>query len=251
MSKRDTLQAAYIRMKRNENNDFVYRKWFSKFGGLAEFKKDVGKPPSTNHVVIKINDNEPISPTNYKWVIKPKNVILNPKIIIPKAVYNCHTLILKIIGDIDRDKAGLYKITFNNGCFYIGSTGNIRRRISCWVGTFNGASKMHNKNIIKCVAECGSVYFELIQYVDDVSVIKEIETAEIKKHIGNKLLLNRAHDASSNKGVKWTDEEKRKTKETLIEKYRAGIYKPAKHRISKKMRSEGNLFRSKYFGDKE
>lgn len=191
-------------VKKEETNDFVYKRWFG-VGGLDNFKQDLMEYPSNKHMLSKLDSSKPFCPTNYKWVKKPKMVIKNPRLLISKSVYTCYTLTMTVLSEMQRNRAGLYKLAFSNGCFYIGSSGNITKRISCWVGTFNGTSKTHNKNVIKCVANCDTATFEVLQYVEDLATIKDLETIEIGKHIGNPLLLNRSHDANSNKNQEYID----------------------------------------------
>lgn len=240
--KQDYWETAYSRMQREEDNDFIYKKWF-RVNGFANFKADTITFPSRKHIVSKIDKLKPFSPTNFQWVIKPKIDISNRvSNYVQKDEYNCYTLILKISKDVNLKSSGIYKLTFDNGCFYIGSTGNFKKRVNCFVGSFRGSSPMHNKQMIKCVVDCDIVTFEVVKYVDDIYLLKQEETLEIKKHIGNSLLLNRAYDANSNRGIKWTDEEKKKTKASLIAKFKSGELKAGTH--SRGRRRKGT-FKSK------
>lgn len=222
---------------------FVYAKWICK-DGFINFLKAVGEAPKEKRVYHdKIHPNKPYSPDNFIWKIKP----------IKRKYERFHfEAIIKFMLpiDVDFERAGIYKITFDNGCFYIGSTKNLWMRIGAFRSQFNGAGRLHNKKLIKCVCECQSVKFEVIEYINNVSDLKPKETVYISEHIGSDLLINRAYDAHSNKGVKWTDEERAKTKKTLIDKYNANEIKNPRGFFKRKYDPE-NLFKSKMFGDKE
>lgn len=244
-------KSLHEKMKRDETAEFIYRKWFG-LSGLENFKNDLISFPDKKHIVLKINPKEPFSPTNYKWVKKPIMPV-TPKVYKQKTTRNCRTILFTIDETINQNKSGVYKITFNNGCFYIGSTGNFRKRIGCWTATFNGTSRMHNKLIIKCVAECSNCHFTVLEYMDatEDNLMKQKETEFIKEWVKDVRLLNRAHDASSNKGVRWTEEEKKKTKDALIAKYKSGELIPRVYRYKGSAKPVESLFKSKYFGDKE
>lgn len=236
-------------MQRDEYSPFVYKRWFCR-NGLLNFKQDLEVFQSEMHVLEKLNLKEPFSPTNYKWVERQKS-LNRPKEHKLKTTRNCKTLVFTVDETLKPRRGGIYRLIFSNGKFYIGSTAHFGKRMGAWVATFNGTSKMHNKNVIKCVAECDSCHFQLIEYIDDEIKLKYAETEYIKTEIGNPLLLNRAYDAVSNKGIRWTDEERLATKNSLIAKYKSGELKATayKYRASAKKASE--LFKSKCFGDKE
>lgn len=80
----------------------------------------------------------------------------------------------------------------------------------------------------KCLVGCSEITFEILQVVEDVSLLREIETEFIRQFIGNPLLINRAFDAHSNKGIRWTQEEKAK-----ISKGNKGNGRPSKPKVQK------------------
>ena len=247
MKHRDNVKFAFEKMRASETNDFVYWKWFGS-GGYENFKQDVGRYLKKNFILFKKNEGTPFSPSNFRVGLKPKSKPHIGVVYKQKEIYDCFTLQLHISKGSDLSKSGIYKITFDNGWFYIGSTKNFRRRVGCTVGTFRGVSKLHNKNLIRCVAECDSAVFEVIEYIADVDLLKTRETEIIKPFIENPLLINRAYDGHSNKGIRWTDEEKAKVKNTLIKKCLDG---KRKSKCEEKYPTSNILFNSKLFGDKE
>lgn len=237
-------------MRIAESNEFVYRKWFG-INGFEQFKKDIVSFPSTNYILDKINTECPFSPDNFKWAIKPPPLRV-PENYKPRNSYGCYTLNFTIEENSLQHllKSGVYKVTFNNGCFYIGSTSILRKRVSHFVAYFNGTSRMHNKKMIQCVVDCTSAVFEVLESGVDINKLREIENTFIQNNVDNPLLINRAHDAFSNKGIKWTDEEKKKAKDTLLKKYLAGQTN-GKYNWAKTKKPLTELFKSKCFGDKE
>lgn len=194
----------------------VHKEWFIE-GGFLNFLNDMGHPPKDGKYYIgKIDENGFIEPSNCCWV-KKKTCIVDFE-----------------ISKEDKDKlnsAGIYILTFDNGCFYIGSTKNFKRRVSCFIGSFNGVSKMHNKRMSECLLDCKYVSFKIIKVIADANIRVALEGVEIGKYIGNPLMLNRALDPTSNKGIRWTKEETDKTRNALKEKYKQeGVHKFWLHR---------------------
>lgn len=243
--KHDRWNSIFSAMKKGEDNDFVYKKWFGS-NGVVFFKEDLKSYPPGLSFISKIDSEKPFSPQNFKWVVLPvKQIIRKPKK--QREYIDCLTLKIHIKKDTDLSKSGIYKLSFSNGQFYIGSTSNLKIRLGCFATMFKGASKFHNKKMIIAVTESNSAEFEVLEYIFDSSILKERETATIKKYFNNPLLINRSHDANSNKGIRWTDEEKNKTRNTLVKKFNEGLLTAPVHR--KKIPS--GTFKSKYFGDKE
>lgn len=109
--------------------------------------------------------------------------------------------------NVDLNQSGIYKISFDE-YFYIGSTSNFKKRIQVFRSLGGKKGSAFNKKMYECAKACSVISFEIIQVIDDVSLLREIETGFIKQFIGNPLLINRAFDANSNKGIQWTEEEK-------------------------------------------
>jgi len=208
----------------NDEQKFVYRDWALR-GGFSKFKKDIEPIPEEKMDIVKKDESLPYCPENFKWIAIPKKEVVVVKRPF-KLNRNCYTVDFNIKPYTDVDKSGIYKLSFDNGTFYIGSTKNFRSRIGCFVGSFNGTSRLHNKKFVSALLESNSVIFEVLYYMEDN--LKDYETIEISKHISNPLLLNRSHDAHSNKGVKWTEEEKKSKRDTLVFKYKTGVLKADK-----------------------
>lgn len=115
--------------------------------------------------------------------------------------------------NIDLNQAGIYKIFFDD-YFYIGSTSNFTKRIQGFRSLGGKKGSAFNKKMYECARDCSVILFEIIQVVDDISLLRGLETEYIQSFIGNPLLLNRAFDGNSNKGIRWTDEEKSKISQT-------------------------------------
>lgn len=111
--------------------------------------------------------------------------------------------------NVDLVKSGIYKISFDN-YFYIGSTLNFKKRMSCLRTSCGSKGKPYNKKMAECLKLCTVISFEIIQIVEDVLLLRSIETEIINSFKGNPFLINRAFDAVSNNGIKWTDEERLK-----------------------------------------
>lgn len=235
----------YKTIIKESKEDFIYRKWFDK-GGFDIFINDVGRcPQPPNRVYFeKLDNKKPYSPTNFIW----KQTPIKSKA--PKRVLT-YTLDFIIPADIDLRQSGVYKITFDNNHFYIGSTKHFKNRISIYNTMFNGIGRIHNKKMALCISKCNSVKFDIVELIPDLNKLLEKETEYISQHIDNPLMINRAHDAHSNKGIRWTDEERLKVKNDLIAKYKAGLYKPTPYKYRRTKLKTEDLFRSKIFGDKE
>lgn len=59
----------------------------------------------------------------------------------------------------------------------------------------------------KLVSECESISFEVLEYTDQ-DACRAAENKYLANAVYDKYLLNRSFDAHSNKGCKWTEEEK-------------------------------------------
>lgn len=244
-SKEYTAYKKVISQSLNSTDRFIYKDWITE-NGFVNFLKDTGlKPkPYARAFFAKKDKSKPYSPDNFEWKLKPIKVLYEKNTPV-------HILDFTMQKIENPNISCIYKLTFSNGCFYVGSTKNYRIRAGLFKTMFNGCGKLHNKKMILCMAECTSAVFELMELIPDTSQLKTRETEVIKQFIGNPLLINRAFDAHSNKGVRWTEEEKNKTKQVLIEKYRLGIYKPTAYKYRKSAKKPEELFRSKYFGDKD
>jgi len=119
------------------------------------------------------------------------------------------------------NNSGVYKVTFSNGCFYFGSSGNFKKRFNIFRGQFNGTTRVDNKNMLTVMKSCKVAFFEIVSILNDMSVYKDKETELIKGDYENPLMLNRSF-SDVNTGVKWTAAEKRKTSITISAKIKSG-----------------------------
>ena len=98
---------------------------------------------------------------------------------------------------------GVYKITFNNNWFYIGSSANLKHRFESWVCRFNKPSSLKNKNIKHIFPSLFKVEFEIIeQCVNDIDFTRGRETFYINENWENELLLNLCKDGFSHNGIR-------------------------------------------------
>lgn len=97
--------------------------------------------------------------------------------------------------------AGVYKLTFDDKWFYIGSSFNLKNRATTWrCKIAKGLFK--NKNIKHILPGVSVVKFEVIKVYATISLVRDAETRHIAKHWDNPLFLNRCPDAKSNVGIR-------------------------------------------------
>lgn len=90
---------------------------------------------------------------------------------------------------------GIYKITFNSGVFYIGSSINLRSRYHTWRQILKRGRKYDGDiglAFIQRISDCGSAVFSVIKYTHCATrdeLYKE-EGFELRKHRKDPLLLN-------------------------------------------------------------
>jgi predicted GIY-YIG superfamily endonuclease len=129
----------------------------------------------------------------------------------------CFMSKLKVIRPIKRGEnfAAIYKFTLDNGFFYVGGTKKIAKRMSQHRAHIRDGN--HADNVMKAVEGCNTMTFEILERVDDLSILGEREDYYLKLYWGNPLMLNRAESAKG--GFKRNPEE--------IEKHRQGAYRSA------------------------
>lgn len=99
------------------------------------------------------------------------------------------------IGTRER-KSGVYRISFDGGWFYIGSSVNLRMRFHAWKFSIShGVPK--NKNVKLMIPHSTSIKFEIIKECINV---REMEDDLIKLNWDNPLLLNRCPNSDNNIG---------------------------------------------------
>jgi hypothetical protein len=145
----------------------------------------------------------------------------------------------------------VYKITFSDKWFYIGSSANVKRRFGRWRTCIKN-DKHLPKNIRTILSQVSVVSFEVVKIVIDLKLLRDEETLCIQENWDNPLLLNRCPEGGNTKGRKpyigYTKPVKKKygnvplsipvaifTKSgELIKKFRS------KEHFSKEMNIEGN-----------
>ena len=91
----------------------------------------------------------------------------------------------------DAKLSGVYKLQFDNGMFYIGSSIKLHRRAGNWKGYLSGktnGSLRDMKRMRERIGECKKATFCVIEYVSDG--LRDKEYGHIKKNIDNPLMLN-------------------------------------------------------------
>lgn len=99
----------------------------------------------------------------------------------------------------------VYRFTLDSGHFYIGSSQNLKKRIAGHKKNFC-SSKINSKET-NLISSSKNIVFEIIEIVNDFSLLRIREDVYLKKYWGCPLLLNRAEDAVVG-GYRKTEEEK-------------------------------------------
>lgn len=91
--------------------------------------------------------------------------------------------------------AGVYMIVFDNGLFYIGSSGHIRDRFHSWTYVFiKGISNSKNigNRFFEKVKECKTAIFSVVEYFDEGNRddLYKKEEAVLSLYKGNPMLIN-------------------------------------------------------------
>jgi hypothetical protein len=182
----------------DDKENMVYKRWVVE-NGFFNFLEDVGHAPDIDYALVKINKDGYYEPSNLMWKRK-----LNVAAVIEVAFISNYT-------HAELKQAGVYRLVFDNGYFYIGSSKSLKTRLQLWKQAFK-IGRIHNKMMRKCVSDCKSISFEVLEYtmVDDC---KPVENKYLAGFIGEKYLLNRSFDSHSNKGCKWTEDERLKMSE--------------------------------------
>lgn len=211
----------YKRILVSLTETYAYWEWF-KPGGFINFFNHIGhSPKGGQYVISKNDDSKGWEPGNCYWKLIREYGRYKKKRH-PNRYVTQNNCIIKWKMDEkfvpDLNKGGVYRITFNNNKFYIGSTSNFKKRIMTYKSGFNGVAAIHNKGILKCVLECSSIRFEILELINDKEERQRTEGLYIKRNLESELLLNRAHDPKSNKGIRWTKEER----DALSQKFKDG-----------------------------
>lgn len=116
---------------------------------------------------------------------------------------------------------GVYKLTFNDKWFYIGSSVDLKRRMSGWKTRLTQTGFSKNGSIKFILPEIVKVNFKVLEIVPDGRSVKEVEDVYLKKFIDNEFCLNLTPDAFNGKGRK-----RHLGKPPKVEKVKGEISKP-------------------------
>lgn len=178
-------------------------RWCDKKNGFLNFLEDMGHPPNNNSLRKK-NDDKCFEKDNCIW--------LERKVPIPIINHNAHLLFTSV--PLDKEGAGIYRIIFNTGYYYIGSTKNFRTRFIIYRTEFRKKVYGHSKKMNEAIQKSTNAIFEILEVIEESNSLKIREGFYLKKNNGNPFLINRAINPFSNKGVKWDREEIEKAKIT-------------------------------------
>lgn len=99
------------------------------------------------------------------------------------------------------NKRCVYKLSFPDGSFYIGSTEDLKKRMSNYKSAFIRSIGSVNKLIAAKAQEYSIIWFEILEVVPEGKNTREPEHKWIRENIGNPLSLNRSKSAFSNAGM--------------------------------------------------
>ncbi len=95
----------------------------------------------------------------------------------------------------------VYLMSFEDGSFYIGSTANLKQRISQYKSAFKNSIGSVNKLIAAKIVQHSSVSFFILEVISSGINPKTREDWWMKLYEGNNFLLNRRKSAFSNAGL--------------------------------------------------
>jgi len=99
------------------------------------------------------------------------------------------------------NKRCVYKLSFEDGSFYIGGTIDLLRRIGGYKAAFKYSIGQVNKLIARKAQQYNTIYFTILEVVPNELNPKELEDVWIRKFAKNNLLLNRSKSAFNNSGM--------------------------------------------------
>lgn len=103
---------------------------------------------------------------------------------------------------------GIYKLTFSNGHYYIGQAVDTRRRFAQHKRELKKGIHA-NSRLQNCYNKYGEPTFEVIEECEKEQ-LNNIETKYLYQHVDNEFCCNMCKEGRSPKGVKRTDEYKKK-----------------------------------------
>ncbi len=110
--------------------------------------------------------------------------------------------ITKIPFERKQNISAVYKITFDDYWFYIGSSLNFRARQSSWVTKFTIQKFLKSLNIKAILHDKSVIKFEIIHECKKLYKLREIETKYIQASWQDERLLNRCPDSKTPKGIR-------------------------------------------------
>lgn len=91
---------------------------------------------------------------------------------------------------------GVYKVTINDKWFYIGSSIDLKRRLSCWKHILKHGKYLSKNGNLKFIhSDIATVKFEVLEYVTPDVNPKTVENRYIKKEFDNEFCLNISDNA--------------------------------------------------------
>lgn len=101
---------------------------------------------------------------------------------------------------------GVYKITFDNGKIYVGSSVHLRRRIGQWRSFLSGKAKSRiSPSIVTIMSICRLATVEVMAYAEDEDEIRRLEDIFLSEHLKDGSLINQSPAALDNFGYKRAD----------------------------------------------
>lgn len=172
----------WLRIKRSGKK--ICEQWADENYGFKKFILDIGPRPSGNHFFRLTKRKDGYYPNNYRWM-ELKSATANTLFNIPSG---CHF-------------AGVYKISFDDKYFYIGSSKSVHHRIMNWKHRLS-IKEPKNINILEIIDKVKCVSFSILERVDNFLELRQKETDWITENWENKLLLNRCPSGYNNKNIR-------------------------------------------------
>lgn len=109
---------------------------------------------------------------------------------------------IEIVTQIPKSNAAcVYRISFPDGSFYIGSTINFRQRLSQYKSSFKNSIGSVNKLISNKAKQFNVCFMDIIEVSITPKDVYTLEDKHIKSNIGNSNILNRSNNAFNNAGM--------------------------------------------------
>ncbi len=115
---------------------------------------------------------------------------------------------------------GIYRMQFDDGNFYIGSSKDLKTRLRAWRNMIKLRKYLKNINIKNVIDRVSVVSFSIIEFHTNTQEMIERETELLKTHWENPLLLNRCADADYKKGTLGMRPYRGYIKRKYIQKYK-------------------------------